>query len=74
MSNAVSLRTPKHRRYQAKGLALVTINGRDVYLGKYGSESSKQEYWRLVAEYLQHGAVDTTSQSEVPSRKRWRPI
>ena len=65
MSNAVSLRTPKYRRHKAKGLALVTINGRDIYLGKYGSESSKQEYRRLVAEYLQHGAVSTTSQSEV---------
>lgn len=65
MSNADSLRTPKYRRHKAKGLALVTINGRDIYLGKYGSESSKQEYRRLVAEYLQHGATATTSQADV---------
>jgi hypothetical protein len=36
MSNAVSLRPPKYRRRQAKRLALATINGRDIYLGKYG--------------------------------------
>ncbi len=65
MSNAVSLRTPKYRRHKAKGLALVTLNGRDIYLGKYGSESSKQEYRRLIAEYLQHGAVSTTSRADV---------
>lgn len=53
MSNATSLRTPKYRRHKAKGLAVVTLDGRDVYLGKYGSVASKREYRRLVAEYIQ---------------------
>ena len=37
MSNAVSLRPPKYRRHKAKGPAVVTLNGRDIYLGKYAS-------------------------------------
>jgi integrase len=65
MSNAVSLRTPKYRRHKAKGLALVTINGRDIYLGKYGSAESQQEYRRLVAEYLQNAATPATTQADV---------
>jgi hypothetical protein len=50
MSNAVSLRPPKYRRHKAKGLAAVTINGRNLSLGKYGSAASKEEYRRLLAE------------------------
>jgi hypothetical protein len=46
MSDAVSLRTPKNRRHKAKNQAVVTIAGRDIYLGKYGSAESKQKYWR----------------------------
>ena len=57
MSNAISLRTPKYRHHKAKGLAVVTIAGRDVYLGKFGSEASKRKYRRLIAEYLQRGGV-----------------
>jgi len=55
MSNVSSLRPPKYRLHKAKRLAVVTIRGRDIYLGKYGSASSKSEYRRLVAEYLQSG-------------------
>jgi hypothetical protein len=52
MSNAVSLRPPKYRHHKAKGLAAVTINGRDIYLGKYGSAASEEAYRRLPAEHL----------------------
>src|SRR5262245_26078954 len=58
MSNALSLRTPQYRRHKAHGLAVVTITGRDIYLGKYGSAASKEVYRRLVAEYLLSGHVN----------------
>ena len=50
----VSARTqvPKYRHYKPKDLAVVRIAGRDHYLGKYGSEESKQKYRRLLAELL----------------------
>jgi integrase len=36
----------------ASGQALVRLNGRDLYLGKYGSKSAKGAYNRLIAEWL----------------------
>lgn len=69
MPDAISLRTPKYRHHKAKGLAVVTIAGRDIYLGKYGSPASKEEYRRLVAEYVQSGGapqVDAKSQTTLP--------
>lgn len=67
MSDAVSLRTPKYRHHKAKNLAVVTINGRDIYLGKYGSAASKAEYRRLVAEYFETGGVARTNSAEAIS-------
>jgi len=57
MSNASSLRVPKYRRHKGRGLAVVTIAGRDRYLGKYNSAASHEEYRRLIAEYLQTGSA-----------------
>lgn len=57
MLSAASLRTPKYRHHKAKDLAVVTIAGRDIYLGKYGSPDSKRAYRRLVGEYLQYHAA-----------------
>lgn len=48
----VALKIPSHRRHKASGQAVVTLAGHDVYLGTYGSEVSKAEYRRRVAEYL----------------------
>lgn len=53
MSNATSLRVPKYHHHKGKGLAVVTLNGRDVYLGKYGTAASREEYRRLIAEWCQ---------------------
>jgi len=69
MSNAISLRTPKYRHHRGKGLAvvtIVTIAGRDIYLGRHGSAASKLEYRRLVAEYLQQDGISPqNSQDEI---------
>ena len=44
-------RPPKYRHHKASGLAVLTINGKDYYLGKWRSQASKKEYARLIAEY-----------------------
>lgn len=44
------LTVPKYRLHKTTGRALMTLNGRDVYLGRYGSSESKAEYKRLIAE------------------------
>jgi hypothetical protein len=54
----MSIRIPKHRFHQGSGQALVQINGCRVYLGKHGSEESKEKYQRLVVEWLSNGHGD----------------
>jgi hypothetical protein len=34
-------RSPSYRKHKASGQAVVTIGGRDVYLGPYGTKASK---------------------------------
>jgi hypothetical protein len=34
---------------------VVTLNGRDFYLGPHETQASKREYDRLIGEWLQHG-------------------
>lgn len=48
-------RLPKYRRHRRSGQAVVTINGRDHYLGPHGSNTSITEYDRLIAEWLAAG-------------------
>jgi integrase len=48
-------RPPKYRRHKATGQAVVTIDGRDFYLGKHRSTASHEAYRRIVAEWMQHG-------------------
>ena len=49
---ADAARLPKYRHYKPKDLAVVRIDGRDHYLGKYGSDASREKYRRVVAEWL----------------------
>lgn len=49
------LRMPKYRLHRPSGRAVVTIAGRDHYLGTYGSYESRAAYDRLVAEWLARG-------------------
>jgi len=46
---------PKYRKHRASGQAIVTIRGRDHYLGPHGTKASKVEYDRLIAEFLANG-------------------
>jgi hypothetical protein len=47
--------TPKYRHHRASGQAVVTIAGRDHYLGPWRSKASKIEYDRLIGEWLAAG-------------------
>lgn len=48
-------KVPSYRLHRVSGQAIVTLNGRDHYLGPHGTETSKREYDRLVAEWLANG-------------------
>ena len=42
---------PSYYRHKASGQAVVSINGRDYYLGLHGSTASWEEYDQLIAEW-----------------------
>jgi integrase len=46
---------PKYRKHRASGQAIVTLNGRDHYLGPHGTAASRREYDRLIAEWMANG-------------------
>lgn len=46
---------PKYRKHRASGQAIVTIAGRDHYLGPHNSELSIAHYDRLISEFLAVG-------------------
>jgi integrase len=51
LSNAV----PKYRKHRESGQAVVTLNGRDIYLGPHGTKASRVEYDRLIVDWLANG-------------------
>lgn len=48
-------RIPNLCKHKATGQAVVRLDGKDHYLGKYGSPAAKAAYERLIAEWLAHG-------------------
>ncbi len=55
---------PSYRLHKARGLAVVTLGGKDHYLGKYGSPESHACYHQLLAEYFAHGNVVADREDE----------
>ena len=48
-------RVPSYRLHKPSCLAVVRLSGRDFYLGPYDTLESRQEYDRIVAEWLTNG-------------------
>lgn len=46
------MRIPGYRLHRGSGRAVVTLAGKDFYLGQHNSPESKRRYQRLIAEYL----------------------
>ncbi len=55
---------PKYRKHNASGQAIVTLAGQDKYLGKYGSQRSRDLYDRLIAEFLLRGRAPIHESSD----------
>ncbi len=58
-------RIPKYRLHKPSGRAVVTLLGRDVYLGEYGSPESRAEYDRVIGEWLAKGRAIAVAGDEV---------
>ncbi|HVT29036.1 MAG TPA: site-specific integrase, partial [Lacipirellulaceae bacterium] len=48
-------RAPRYRLHKPSGQAIVTIDGRDFYLGKYKTAASREAYRRKIGEWAQNG-------------------
>ena len=46
---------PKYRKHKRSGQAIVTLDGKDFYLGPHGTKASKSNYDRLIGEWLANG-------------------
>ena len=55
MSSVRIIRVPAYRRHKPTGQAVVTLNGKDRYLGKWNTVASRAEYDRLIGEWLAGG-------------------
>ncbi|MDP1560834.1 MAG: hypothetical protein Q8M16_05515 [Pirellulaceae bacterium] len=49
---------PKYRNHKHSDQAIVTLSGRDHYLGPHGSTASVREYDRLIQEWLARGRTN----------------
>ena len=58
-----SLRLPSYRRHKPTGQAVVTLSGKDYYLGRWNSRASRAEYDRLIGEWLAAGRCLPSSRS-----------
>ncbi|MFM9995541.1 MAG: site-specific integrase [Phycisphaerales bacterium] len=58
------VRVPSYRRHKPSGQAVVTLSGRDVYLGPWKSAESKRRFKQLVAEWLAAGGQVRPDASE----------
>lgn len=52
---------PSYCRHKASGQAVVRIDGKDEYLGPYGTPASYEEYHRLLAERFPKGPTSAES-------------
>ncbi len=48
-------KTPAYRRHKQSGQAIVTLSGKDVYLGPHGTKASRIEHGRVIGEWLANG-------------------
>jgi integrase len=55
MPAKIALRVPSYRRHKPTGQAVVTLSGKDHYLGKWNTAASRAEYGRLTGQWLAAG-------------------
>lgn len=57
---------PAYRLHKPTGQAVVRLDGRDLYLGKHGTEVSHDRYRRLIAEWLTAGSAPSEKSPAQP--------
>ena len=68
MSRTAGVSIPRYRLHKPRGLAKVTICGKDHYLGAWGSKASRVEYERTIKQWEADG------RPTAPRRPQWRQM
>src|SRR5262245_26896278 len=55
MPRIADTEVPSYRRHKQSGQAIVTLSGKDILLGKYGTRESRDKYNRVTSEWLAAG-------------------
>ena len=55
MPKLLENRVPSYRLHRQSGQGVVTLNGRDILLGKYNSEASRAEYNLQISRWMANG-------------------
>ena len=55
---------PSYRLHKASGQARTIVNGRHIYLGKYGSPESREQYARILAEAALPAGIPSPDRSD----------
>jgi hypothetical protein len=63
---AKARKIPSYRLHKPTGQAVVRLDGRDLYLGKHGTEKSHEEYRRRIAEWLTHDSAAPRTHHPTP--------
>jgi integrase len=61
-------RQPSYRLHRARGYAVVTINGKNHYLGPYSSPESQEKHARLIARWRANGKELSGLTDSTPNR------
>jgi integrase len=56
---------PKYCKHKSSGRAFVCIGGKMYYLGKYGSQTSRREYDRIIGEFVANGRQPMCDPDEI---------
>jgi len=59
---------PSYRLHKGSGQAVVTLGGREVYLGRHGTPASRRAYKRLLAEFMTAGGRPPPAPRTGPAR------
>ena len=54
-------KVPSYCKHKTSGQAYVTLDGKEHYLGVYGSPESKEQYGQLIAERFPTGQITAAS-------------
>lgn len=65
MPRIAGISTPKYRKHKATGQAIVTLAGKDHYLGPHGTVASRKEYDRLIREWYATGGASPDKRDEI---------